>query len=67
MNIHVKEVTKEFGAKKALDQLSVTFEEDKIYGLLGRNGAGKTTLMQCTTVDGLFDRRKRRKDTCLRN
>ncbi|OLO39128.1 ABC transporter ATP-binding protein [Alkalihalophilus pseudofirmus] len=46
MNIHVKEVTKEFGAKKALDQLSVTFEEDKIYGLLGRNGAGKTTLMQ---------------------
>ncbi|MDE5415644.1 ABC transporter ATP-binding protein [Alkalihalobacterium chitinilyticum] len=46
MNIEVKGLTKSFGPKKALDQLSVTFEEDKIYGLLGRNGAGKTTLMQ---------------------
>lgn len=46
MNIEVKSLTKCFGSKKALDQLSVTFEEDKIYGLLGRNGAGKTTLMQ---------------------
>ncbi|MFV8827850.1 ABC transporter ATP-binding protein [Alkalihalobacterium sp. APHAB7] len=46
MNIEVKGLTKSFGPNKALDQLSVTFEEDKIYGLLGRNGAGKTTLMQ---------------------
>lgn len=39
-------VTKKFGDVTALDNLSVTFEENKIYGLLGRNGAGKSTLLK---------------------
>lgn len=43
--IKVEGITKDYGAVKALDNLSVTFEENKIYGLLGRNGAGKTTLL----------------------
>lgn len=44
-SIQLKNVTKEFGAVKALDDVTITFEENKIYGLLGRNGAGKSTLL----------------------
>ncbi|WP_328589221.1 ABC transporter ATP-binding protein [Litchfieldia alkalitelluris] len=46
MNIQISNVTKKFGANTALNNLQLTLEENKIYGLLGRNGAGKTTLMQ---------------------
>src|SRR5690625_1778758 len=34
-----------FGKKAALDDVTFTLNEPKIYGLLGRNGAGKTTFM----------------------
>ncbi|NLT96558.1 MAG: ABC transporter ATP-binding protein [Christensenellaceae bacterium] len=47
--IEVKNVTKKFGAVTALDDVSVTIEENKIYGLLGRNGAGKSTLLSIIT------------------
>lgn len=43
--IKLDNVTKCFGQTKALDGVSVVFEENKIYGLLGRNGAGKSTLL----------------------
>lgn len=43
--IKLDNVTKCFGQTKALDGVSVMFEENKIYGLLGRNGAGKSTLL----------------------
>ena len=43
------QVSKNFGDIKALDEVSLSFEEGKIYGLLGRNGAGKTTLLNCIT------------------
>ncbi|MFN7251051.1 MAG: ABC transporter ATP-binding protein [Anaerobacillus sp.] len=46
MKIEIKDVTKRYRSKTALENLTVNFEDDKIYGLLGRNGAGKTTLMQ---------------------
>ena len=49
MSIEVKNVSKSFGSTCALDQISLTFEENKIYGLLGRNGAGKTTLLNIIT------------------
>lgn len=39
-------LTKSYGHKKALDQLSVTIEKHKLTGLIGRNGAGKTTLLK---------------------
>eukprot|EP00826_Nyctotherus_ovalis_P056748 TRINITY_DN7724_c0_g1_i5.p1 TRINITY_DN7724_c0_g1~~TRINITY_DN7724_c0_g1_i5.p1 ORF type:complete len:274 (-),score=-17.36 TRINITY_DN7724_c0_g1_i5:51-872(-) len=44
-SINVKKVSKTFKKFKALDKVSLNFEENKIYGLLGRNGAGKTTLL----------------------
>lgn len=37
---------KRFKSYKALDNVSVTLEKGKIYGLIGKNGAGKTTLMR---------------------
>ncbi|GGA89190.1 ABC transporter ATP-binding protein [Ornithinibacillus halotolerans] len=46
MKIEVKNLTKKYGAKTALNSISFTLEEPGIYGLLGRNGAGKTTFME---------------------
>jgi ABC-2 type transport system ATP-binding protein len=47
--IEIKSITKDYGNTKALDDISLTFEPNKIYGLLGRNGAGKTTLLNLIT------------------
>lgn len=47
--IEVKNLTKAFREIKALDNVSLSFEENRIYGLLGRNGAGKTTLLNTIT------------------
>ena len=44
--IEVKNVTKTFGPKVALDKLSLDIPEGKIFGLLGPNGAGKSTLIR---------------------
>ncbi|HNY14228.1 MAG TPA: ATP-binding cassette domain-containing protein [Bacteroidales bacterium] len=41
-----KNVTKQFGDFKALDNVSISVPEKCIYGLLGPNGAGKTTLIR---------------------
>lgn len=49
MSIEIKNLTKEFGDTRALDNVTLTFGDDKIYGLLGNNGAGKTTLMSILT------------------
>ena len=44
--IEVKNVTKTFGPKVALDKLTLDIPEGKIFGLLGPNGAGKSTLIR---------------------
>lgn len=44
--IEVKNVTKTFGTKVALDDVSLSIPEGKIFGLLGPNGAGKSTLIR---------------------
>ena len=38
-------LTKNYGAKTALNNLELELESGKLYGLIGRNGAGKTTLL----------------------
>src|SRR5690606_8728058 len=43
-------LSKRYGDTLALDDVSLTLEQDTIYGLLGRNGAGKTTLMSILTA-----------------
>lgn len=45
MSIEVLNVSKSFKEVQALQNVSLTFEENAIYGLLGRNGAGKSTLL----------------------
>jgi ABC-2 type transport system ATP-binding protein len=47
--IEVKNLTKRYGAVTALDDVSITIGEGRIYGLLGRNGAGKSTLLSLIT------------------
>ncbi len=49
MSIEIRNISKHYGNTCALDQVNITLEENKIYGLLGRNGAGKTTLLNIIT------------------
>lgn len=55
MKFIVEHVAKAFGKKEVLTDVSFSFEEGKIYGLLGRNGAGKTTFFNCVNKDVLAD------------
>ncbi|MCM3620318.1 ABC transporter ATP-binding protein [Sutcliffiella horikoshii] len=80
MRVELENVCKNYGNKKAVNNLTLTLEENKIYGLLGRNGAGKTTLMQMLAGHALpssgdilingqdpFNNRQITKDICLVN
>ena len=44
--IEIKNVSKNYGEKSALDNVSLTLPRGEIVGLFGENGAGKTTLMK---------------------
>lgn len=43
--LECKNLVKRYGKKDVLDNINLTIEKGKIYGLIGRNGAGKTTLL----------------------
>lgn len=51
MTFTIEHLSKHFEEKVVLKDINFTFEEGKIYGLLGRNGAGKTTLFNCLNSD----------------
>ena len=51
MKFVIEHLSKSFEKKEVLRDIDFTFEEGKIYGLLGRNGAGKTTLFNCLNRD----------------
>lgn len=51
MKFVIEHLSKRFEKKEVLRDINFTFEEGKIYGLLGRNGAGKTTLFNCLNRD----------------
>lgn len=44
--VKIKNLMKNFGAAKAVDDLSLEIEKGKITGLIGADGAGKTTLIR---------------------
>jgi ABC-2 type transport system ATP-binding protein len=45
--IEVQGLTKRYGAKTAVDNLTFSIESGQVTGFLGPNGAGKTTTMRC--------------------
>lgn len=61
MEIEIKELTKTFKDRVAVDQLSLTIGKGEFFALLGENGAGKTTtikmlscLMEPTSGDAIM-------------
>ncbi|WP_396151328.1 gliding motility-associated ABC transporter ATP-binding subunit GldA [Flavobacterium sp.] len=50
MSIEVKNISKMYGAQKALDNISFSVKKGEIVGFLGPNGAGKSTLMKILTT-----------------
>lgn len=55
MKLEIKNLHKSYGNKEVLKDINFTFEEGKIYGLLGRNGAGKTTFFNALNEDIKID------------
>ena len=53
--IEIKNVTKKYGEKVALDDLTLTIESGDIFAFVGHNGAGKTTCIKCMTDIIEFD------------
>ncbi len=49
MSIEVKNLLKEYGEQKAVDNISFKVEKGEIVGFLGPNGAGKSTTMKIIT------------------
>lgn len=51
--IEIKNISKHFGTKKVLEDVSCTFEKGKVNLIIGQSGSGKTVLMKCAI--GLFE------------
>lgn len=76
--IEISNLYKSYGKTKVLENINLKFEDNKIYGLLGRNGVGKTTLLNIISnqiksnsgevkLDGkeIFENSKAVSDICL--
>lgn len=51
--IRIENLSKYFGANHVLKKVNLSFEQGKVYGIVGENGSGKTTLFRC--IAGLED------------
>ena len=51
--LEIKNVSKSYGNKKVLDNVSLKIKKGKIFGFIGENGAGKTTLIKA--IVGIHD------------
>ena len=47
--IDLQHVSKHFGGRRAVDDVSLTIENGELHGLIGPNGAGKTTILKLIT------------------
>ncbi len=47
--LEIKHLTKRYGDKTAVDDISLTINKGSFFGLLGPNGAGKSTTIHCIT------------------
>lgn len=54
--IKISHVTKKYGEKKALDDVSFEVNDGEIFAFIGHNGAGKTTLIKAMTGIHDFDK-----------
>lgn len=45
--IEISHVTKKFGDDVILNDINISMEQGKVYGISGNNGSGKTVLMKC--------------------
>ncbi|HOF81842.1 MAG: ATP-binding cassette domain-containing protein [Bacteroidales bacterium] len=45
--ISIQNLSKSFGAKQVLKNITIQFNKGQVYGIVGENGAGKTTLFRC--------------------
>jgi ABC-2 type transport system ATP-binding protein len=53
MLLEIQNITKSFGDKAVLQDVSLSVRSGQAFGLLGRNGAGKTTMIRI--IMGVFD------------
>lgn len=51
--LQLEHVTRRFGGTVAVDDVTASFEQGVIYGLIGPNGSGKTTLINL--ISGLYE------------
>ena len=51
--LEIKNITKRFGDKVALDDLSFSIPEGSVFGLIGSNGSGKSTLLRI--ISGVYE------------
>ena len=54
--LRIENLSKSFGQKKAVDDLSLHINPGEIYGFIGHNGAGKTTTIKSVCGILKFDR-----------
>ena len=56
--IEIKNVTKKYGEKMALNNVSFNVNDGEIFAFIGHNGAGKTTLIKSIVGIHDFDNRR---------